>query len=164
MLVLKVQVLIVKSLCYDLFLESRIFLKNLYNLQYRNFSSLSEDRIFFFMKVFFACLLYSALSKYVGQIIQSFKETLKARLDQALCTWCSCGCPCSLQDSWTRWSLRVPSNSGFYDYLQDTVILHGKWQGEKVREINESKNTKIAFLYLIDILKQTALTSKNTRN
>ena len=40
-----------------------------------------------------------------------FLETLKVRLDGALSTWCSCRCPCSLQGIWTRWSLRVPSNS-----------------------------------------------------
>jgi len=26
-------------------------------------------------------------------------------------TWWSCGCPCSLQGSWTRWPLKIPSNS-----------------------------------------------------
>ena len=26
-------------------------------------------------------------------------------------TWCSCRCPCSLQRSWSGWSLMVPSNS-----------------------------------------------------
>ena len=31
--------------------------------------------------------------------------------------WSSCRCPCSLQESWTRWPLRVPSNSN------DSVIL-----------------------------------------
>lgn len=40
---------------------------------------------------------------------------------------------------------------GFYDYLQDTAILDEKRQGEKDSEINESKNTKMAFLYLINI-------------
>ena len=30
-------------------------------------------------------------------------ETLKVRLDRSLRTWWSCGCPCSLQRSWTRW-------------------------------------------------------------
>ena len=32
-------------------------------------------------------------------------------------TWSSCGCPCSLQGSWTRWPLRAPSNS------MDSLIL-----------------------------------------
>ena len=38
-------------------------------------------------------------------------QTPKVRLDGALSTWWSCGFPCSLQGSWTRWPLRVPSNS-----------------------------------------------------
>ena len=32
-------------------------------------------------------------------------------LDGALSMWWSCGCPCSLQGSGTRWPLEVPSNS-----------------------------------------------------
>ena len=38
-------------------------------------------------------------------------ETAKVRLDRALSTWWSCGCPCSLQGSWTRWPFKIPSNS-----------------------------------------------------
>ena len=38
-------------------------------------------------------------------------EIFKVRLDGALSTWWSCRCPCSVQGSWTRWPLRVPSNS-----------------------------------------------------
>ena len=44
-------------------------------------------------------------------------ETFKIRLDGALSTWGSCGCPCSLQGSWTRWPLQVPSNSCLPDHL-----------------------------------------------
>jgi len=35
-------------------------------------------------------------------------------------TWSSCRCPCSLQGSWTRWPLKVPSNSN------DSMISY-KW-------------------------------------
>ena len=38
-------------------------------------------------------------------------ETLKARLERLWAPWCSCGCPCLLQGSWTRWSLRMPLSS-----------------------------------------------------
>ena len=38
-------------------------------------------------------------------------ETAKVGLDGALSTWWSCGGPCSVQGSWTGWTLRVPSNS-----------------------------------------------------
>jgi len=38
-------------------------------------------------------------------------EILKVRLDGVLSTSSSCRCPFSLQESWTRWSLRVSSNS-----------------------------------------------------
>ena len=44
-------------------------------------------------------------------------ETLKVRLDGVLSTWWICRCPCSLQGSWTRWTLRVPSDSN------DSMIL-----------------------------------------
>ena len=37
--------------------------------------------------------------------------TFRVRLNWALSTWLSCRCPCSLQRSWTRWPLKVPSNS-----------------------------------------------------
>ena len=53
-------------------------------------------------------------------------ETFKVRLDQALSTWWSCRCPCSLQGSWTRWSLRVPSNSKesmILQYYKDVKLL-----------------------------------------
>ena len=38
-------------------------------------------------------------------------KIFKVRLDVALSTWWSCRCPCSWQGRWTRWPLRVPSNS-----------------------------------------------------
>jgi len=38
-------------------------------------------------------------------------ETLKVRLDGALSNLVCCRCPCSLQGSWPRWPLNVPSNS-----------------------------------------------------
>ena len=38
-------------------------------------------------------------------------ETLKVRLDGALSNLICCRCSCSLQGSWTRWPLRVPSIS-----------------------------------------------------
>ena len=38
---------------------------------------------------------------------------LKVRLDGALSIRSSCRCPCSLQGSWTRWPLRVPSISNY---------------------------------------------------
>ena len=44
-------------------------------------------------------------------------ETIKFRLDGALSTRLSCRCPFSLQGSWTRWSLQVPSN------WNDSMIL-----------------------------------------
>ena len=44
-------------------------------------------------------------------------ETFKARLDQALSNLIYLWCPCSLQGSWTRWPLKVPSNS------KDSMIL-----------------------------------------
>ena len=44
-------------------------------------------------------------------------KTSKVRMDGALSTWWSCRCPCSLQGSGTRWSLKVFSNRN------DSVIL-----------------------------------------
>jgi len=44
-------------------------------------------------------------------------ETLKIRLDGALSTYLSCGCPCSPQWSWSGWPSRVLSNSN------DSIIL-----------------------------------------
>ena len=44
-------------------------------------------------------------------------ETCKMRLDQALGNPIYLWCPCSLQGSWSRWPLKVPSNS------KDSVIL-----------------------------------------
>ena len=38
-------------------------------------------------------------------------ETLRVRLDGALSNLICCRCSCSLQGSWTRWPLRVPSIS-----------------------------------------------------
>ena len=38
-------------------------------------------------------------------------ETPKVRLDGAPSTWWSCGCLCSLQGSWTRWSLPTQNDS-----------------------------------------------------
>jgi len=38
-------------------------------------------------------------------------KTLKVRLDGTLSTWLGCGCSCSVQRSWSRWPLKVPSNS-----------------------------------------------------
>jgi len=38
-------------------------------------------------------------------------ETIKGRLDQILSIWLSCGCPYSLQECWTWWPLKVPSNT-----------------------------------------------------
>ena len=40
-----------------------------------------------------------------------FLETSKVRLDGAVSTWSGYQCPCSLHGSWTRWPLKVPSNS-----------------------------------------------------
>jgi len=37
---------------------------------------------------------------------------------RSLATWSSFGYPCSLQESWTRWPLKVPSNS------KNSAILH----------------------------------------
>jgi len=44
-------------------------------------------------------------------------ETLKAGWLRFWVIWSSCGCPCSLQGSWTRWHLRVPPN------WHDSMIL-----------------------------------------
>jgi len=44
-------------------------------------------------------------------------EAPKVRLDRPLSTWCNCRCPYSLQRHWTRWPLRVLSNSN------DSMIL-----------------------------------------
>ena len=41
----------------------------------------------------------------------------RVRLHGALSTWSSCRCHCSLQGSWTRWPLKVLSNS------KDSMIL-----------------------------------------
>jgi len=38
-------------------------------------------------------------------------ETPEAGLDQALGNLMALWCPCALQGSWTRWPLKVPSNS-----------------------------------------------------
>ena len=38
-------------------------------------------------------------------------EALRVRLEGALSTGLSCRCPCSLQEGWTQWPLKVPSNS-----------------------------------------------------
>ena len=35
-------------------------------------------------------------------------------------TWSSCACPCSLQGSWTKWLLKIPSNS------KDSMILEDR--------------------------------------
>ena len=43
-------------------------------------------------------------------------------------TWCSCRCPCSLQESWTRWPLKAPSN--WYDSM---VLWFAKHNGIIVR-------------------------------
>jgi len=37
-------------------------------------------------------------------------QAFKVRLDQAQCTWSSCGCCCLSQGTLTRWPLRGPSN------------------------------------------------------
>ena len=50
-------------------------------------------------------------------------ETLRVRLDGALSTWCSCRCSCSLQRSWTKWPLTVPSNSNDYLILTNQQFL-----------------------------------------
>ena len=44
-------------------------------------------------------------------------EISKVRMEGHWAPWLSCRHPCSLQGSWTRWPLRVPSNSN------DSVIL-----------------------------------------
>lgn len=41
----------------------------------------------------------------------SISGDTQVRLDGAVNTWWSCGCPHSLQESWTRWPLRTLSNS-----------------------------------------------------
>ena len=59
------------------------------------------------------------VSKYLLNTISLPREAvdapslgiLKVRMDRALSTWWSCRCPCSMQGSWTRWPLWVPSNS-----------------------------------------------------
>ena len=38
-------------------------------------------------------------------------ETSKVRQEGLWATWCSCRCPCSLQEGCTRWPLRVPPKS-----------------------------------------------------
>ena len=38
-------------------------------------------------------------------------ETSKVRQEGLWATWCSCKCPCSLQEGWSGWCLLVPSNS-----------------------------------------------------
>ena len=40
-----------------------------------------------------------------------FLESFKIRLDGTVSTWLCYRCPFSLQRSWTRWPLKVPSNS-----------------------------------------------------
>ena len=61
------------------------------------------------------------LRREVVDVLSS--ETHRVGLDQALSTWWSCRCSCSLQGSWTRWPLRVPPNSNdsmnlwFYDIM-----------------------------------------------
>jgi len=47
-------------------------------------------------------------------------EMLNVRLNGSLSTWSSCRCACSLQGCWTRWPLRVPSNSQFYKWARVT--------------------------------------------
>ena len=44
-------------------------------------------------------------------------ETSKVRLNGALSTWWSCGCPCPLQGIWTRWPVSVPSNTNDFMIL-----------------------------------------------
>ena len=51
-------------------------------------------------------------------------ETSRGKLEGVLSIWLSCGCPCSLQGSWTRWPLKVPSNS------KHSVILFFKCSGK----------------------------------
>ena len=48
------------------------------------------------------------VSRLPREVVDAWSvQAFKVRLDGAL----SCRCPCSLQGSWTSWSLRVPSNS-----------------------------------------------------
>lgn len=46
-------------------------------------------------------------------------ETSRVRLHGALSTWWICKCSSSLQMSWTRWPLKIPSNSKAILWLYD---------------------------------------------
>jgi len=66
------------------------------------------------------------------EVDASSPETFKVRLDGVLSTCSSCRCPCSLQGSWTRWSLRVPSNSNKNLWnnnlaIKQTILFRGSW-------------------------------------
>jgi len=47
-------------------------------------------------------------------------EAVKDRLSRALRTSSGCRCSCSLQGSWTRWTLKAPSNS-----IDSMILLSG---------------------------------------
>ena len=77
------------------------------------------------------------------------------------CNWCSCRCPCSLQESWTRWLLRVPSNSND-DKLRSLKSLWGEKTtpsveicslGERPRANSGSENCFVGFLGKTETLK-----------
>ena len=56
----------------------------------------------------------------------------RSRWTELWATWCSCRCPCSLQGIWTRWPLRVPSNSNNSMVLWFYVNICIKWYFQMV--------------------------------
>ena len=87
-------------------------------------------------------------------------EAFKARLDHALGNPCSCARPCSLQNSWTRWLLKVPFNSNKSMILW--LELLSRWHRAKtvhppISQVNRSSMTWTPLYkiqYSIPTLKQ----------
>jgi len=66
-------------------------------------------------------------------------ETFKARLNRLRATWSSWRCPCSLQGSWTRWPLKVPSNPRHSMILIASQVFQFFWacHKKKSQKIND---------------------------
>jgi len=64
-------------------------------------------------------------------------------------TWCSCRCACSMQGSWTRWPLKVPSNSNdsmIQWYLHQ--FLAALWEGNLLKR--HSKRQEFVWGSILD--------------
>ena len=77
--------------------------------------------------------------------------------DGALSTWQSCRCPYSLQRCWTRWPLRVPSNSNDFDLFTYPFLTKIQTQTQLSTDslLLEKKSTEqpiiTLFFYALDL-------------